>query len=30
MKLSEIIDKCALQKVVFCSDDDIKLPIVET
>lgn len=24
MKLSEIIDKCALQKVVFCSDDDIK------
>ncbi len=24
MKLSQIIDKCALQKVVFCSDEEIK------
>lgn len=24
MKLSQIINKCTLQKVVFCSDDDIK------
>ena len=24
MKLSQIIDKCGLQKVVFCSDDEIE------
>jgi len=24
LKLSEIIEKCSLEKVVFCSDDEIK------